>query len=316
MRNPIEKVVWAIDAFEEPDDKVWKNCIKVIRGLTRTGRLQIFPVHVAIPASSSYHYFTAADLHNDALTALREKVDHLNLPGPVKPKVIVGQDYTTTGDVKALNKYAKDEVHADLILIGSHGRSGVSRFFIGSFAESLLLHSELPLIIVGGATKFVGSFNHILFPTDFSESAEIAFDHVLPLSRQFGARITIMHVVNQASTSPILIMTAKKRHELQAALKQEKDTMRAHAEKLAAVAKSHGVKADVLIRTSKAPISETVRSTAKALEVSLIAMAAHSGMLSATFAGSTARQVIRSASCPVWLFHERGFAKGRKRRAA
>lgn len=41
-----------------------------------------------------------------------------------------------------------EENHADLIIIGSHGRTGFKKFFLGSVAQSLLGESHIPVLIV------------------------------------------------------------------------------------------------------------------------------------------------------------------------
>lgn len=41
-----------------------------------------------------------------------------------------------------------DDYHADLIVIGTHGRSGIKRFFLGSVAEQLIRQSHLPVLLI------------------------------------------------------------------------------------------------------------------------------------------------------------------------
>jgi len=43
-----------------------------------------------------------------------------------------------------------EEWHADLIVLGSHGRSGISRAFLGSTAEGVVRHSQTPVLTVRG----------------------------------------------------------------------------------------------------------------------------------------------------------------------
>ena len=43
---------------------------------------------------------------------------------------------------------AANETHADLIVIGSHGRTGLKKLFLGSVAQSLLSESHVPVLIV------------------------------------------------------------------------------------------------------------------------------------------------------------------------
>jgi len=41
-----------------------------------------------------------------------------------------------------------DDYHADLIVIGTHGRSGIKRFFLGSVAEQLIRQSRVPVLLI------------------------------------------------------------------------------------------------------------------------------------------------------------------------
>jgi nucleotide-binding universal stress UspA family protein len=45
---------------------------------------------------------------------------------------------------------AADSESADLIVVGSHGRSGVSRFFIGSVSDYVVRHAHCPVMVVRG----------------------------------------------------------------------------------------------------------------------------------------------------------------------
>ena len=48
---------------------------------------------------------------------------------------------------------AAEEWKADLIVLGTHGRSGVSRAFLGSTAEAVLRHSQIPVLVVRAAPQ-------------------------------------------------------------------------------------------------------------------------------------------------------------------
>jgi nucleotide-binding universal stress UspA family protein len=50
-----------------------------------------------------------------------------------------------------------DEQGVDLIVVGTHGRSGLSRALLGSVAESVLRHAKVPVLVVpAGATTRTG----------------------------------------------------------------------------------------------------------------------------------------------------------------
>ncbi|MGZ6267498.1 MAG: universal stress protein, partial [Candidatus Limnocylindrales bacterium] len=48
---------------------------------------------------------------------------------------------------------AADAENADLIVVGSHGRSGVSRFLIGSVSDYVVRHAHCPVMVVRGKTE-------------------------------------------------------------------------------------------------------------------------------------------------------------------
>ena len=50
---------------------------------------------------------------------------------------------------------AADAENADLIVVGSHGRSGVSRFLIGSVSDYVVRHAHCPVMVVRGKPEAV-----------------------------------------------------------------------------------------------------------------------------------------------------------------
>ncbi len=86
-----------------------------------------------------------------------------------------------------------DHEDFDLCVIGTHGRTGLSRVLLGSVAEKVVRHAPCAVMTArpdGG----VHPFRHALVPTDFSRRAEQSFDlarEVLPAD----TRITLLHVV-------------------------------------------------------------------------------------------------------------------------
>jgi nucleotide-binding universal stress UspA family protein len=57
------------------------------------------------------------------------------------------------GDAGEAIVAAADSENADLIVVGSHGRSGVSRFFIGSVSDFVVRHAHCPVMVVRGRPR-------------------------------------------------------------------------------------------------------------------------------------------------------------------
>lgn len=83
---------------------------------------------------------------------------------------------------------------ADLILLGSHGKSAFSRLLLGSTAQAVLRHAMCSVEIVRGSEKeaATGRGMHILIPTDGSEDAEKAVKMVATVPWPSGAEARVI----------------------------------------------------------------------------------------------------------------------------
>ncbi len=92
------------------------------------------------------------------------------------------------------------EIQADLIVAGTHGRSGLSHLFMGSLAEDLMRSANCPVLVArttGPATsEEVMPYLQILAPIDFSPDSEKALRYAIALSQLFNAQLQILHVVD------------------------------------------------------------------------------------------------------------------------
>ena len=90
-------------------------------------------------------------------------------------------------------RYA-DEKEVDLILMATHGRSGIKRWALGSVADKVLRSSTIPVWLVrAGApeqrTDDEGLIRKIIVPLDGSELSESVLPHVEMLVKQWGAEL-------------------------------------------------------------------------------------------------------------------------------
>lgn len=92
-----------------------------------------------------------------------------------------------------------EEHEVDLVVMGTHGRSGLDRLLLGSVTELTLRKSTVPVLTVHGKTAFDPSFDSILVPFDGSDGAEGALDHALCLSQATGATLHTLNVVDHAA---------------------------------------------------------------------------------------------------------------------
>jgi len=101
------------------------------------------------------------------------------------------------GDV--LQGYARRN-DVDLIVISTHGRSGISRLSLGSVTDSLIRHTTIPVLVVKPPTSYLNpqvieAFKRIVVPLDGSMLAEQILPRVLALAKLEEAEITLLNVL-------------------------------------------------------------------------------------------------------------------------
>lgn len=152
------------------------------------------------------------------------------------------------------------------------------------------LQSQAPRI--ERAPLFLG-LKHILVPIDLSRISFKALQYAVPLAKQFGAKITLLHVLEVPVSAPELGYLA-------AGGKDGRLDAKHRMEELACRTMPHGVEANVLIRDGVA--FDTIATVAKKRSVDLVVLTTHGYTgLKRVLMGSTAERVVRHAHCPVLI---------------
>jgi nucleotide-binding universal stress UspA family protein len=84
---------------------------------------------------------------------------------------------------------------ADLILIATHGRSGVERFRLGSVADKVIRGAECPVLVIGPnvRTQLTGyQPRRLMVPLDGSEMAELALPLAIWIAKRTGAGLDLV----------------------------------------------------------------------------------------------------------------------------
>lgn len=91
-----------------------------------------------------------------------------------------------------VNDVAKDQA-ADLIVMGSHGTSGLSEIFVGSNTEKVVRHSEVPVLVL--KHKFnKDHLKDVVFASDFSAESVAVYQKAKTLFQDFKAKLHLLHV--------------------------------------------------------------------------------------------------------------------------
>lgn len=88
----------------------------------------------------------------------------------------------------------------DLTVMATHGREGLSHFFLGSVTEKIVRHAQRPILAVRGTEHALNlPYRRILVPTDLSHTSRRAFPMAALLARAFGSEILGLHVARPSS---------------------------------------------------------------------------------------------------------------------
>jgi nucleotide-binding universal stress UspA family protein len=111
-------------------------------------------------------------------------------------------DRVTTARVRGhpsetILEYAQSH-DADLLAMGTHGRTGVDRYVAGSVTERVLRRSEAPVLTARAADGAApaGEYDDVLVPTDGSDAATAAVDHALAVAAASEATVHAVSVVD------------------------------------------------------------------------------------------------------------------------
>lgn len=91
-----------------------------------------------------------------------------------------------------VNDIAKEE-NADLIIMGSHGASGLKEFFVGSNTEKVIRFSEIPVLVVKNELQDL-TFDNIVFPTDFSDELVNTYVQAKEVVKIFNGKLHLLYV--------------------------------------------------------------------------------------------------------------------------
>jgi nucleotide-binding universal stress UspA family protein len=200
---------------------------------------------------------------------------------------------------EALERHAR-EINAKLIVMTTHGRTGVSRAWLGSVADSLVRNSNFPLLVIrpleDGASFPTARFEHFLVPLDGSRTGEIILEPTVALARAMGARLTLLHVL-----SPHVTMGARVSPLPSGRLEERLEKAEGYLADVAERLGTEGVEATPRIESHFAP-ARAILNTAEEDEVDLIAIATHgyTGVKRALL-GSVTDKVLRGAKWPLLL---------------
>src|SRR5581483_3858156 len=171
-------------------------------GLAANYDARIHLLHVVTPLlPTAYEYAVDTTAVMDSLEKNAAE-EMKKLAAPAKEAGVPADFEIRIGDVYDEIKYCIEAEKPELVVMGTHGRRGVERWFMGSTTEKLLRHSPVPLLTISASGERSGSlprFRRILVTTDFSEGTLDALSYAFSVAQENEARITLLHVIHDVA---------------------------------------------------------------------------------------------------------------------
>jgi nucleotide-binding universal stress UspA family protein len=86
-----------------------------------------------------------------------------------------------------------------MIVLGTHGRTGVKKAVFGSTAEEIFRRTSVPVLTIGPAVRRSahngGRFQCVLFATDFNTVSNVAASYAMSLAQENQSRLVLLHVL-------------------------------------------------------------------------------------------------------------------------
>jgi nucleotide-binding universal stress UspA family protein len=237
------------------------------------------PSNYALPPLGWKDLDLARDRDFDTLL---QSIQH-ERPGLLSPHVLKCEGIVWSEVVDAIKKN-----DIDLVIIGTHGRTGLGRVLLGSQAEAILRHSTVPVYTIGPnvgppATQR-GYLRSIVFATDFGPASLAATPYAVSLAEEFATRLSLVHVFphREAETSAL--------HDNATACERRLEAMLPTDAKLWA---------DPTFLVEYGEPSQKIIEVAKSRSANLIVLGAYASSATIPTTHSTVHNVITHAPCPV-----------------
>ena len=191
-RIAIKRILFLTD-FSEPSE----SALSYAMALAREHHAEVHALHVLLPEPMNYTSpettVAAIDAQEEAAQAEMQRTESM-LAG-----VVYSASVVRSADMWPPIERAVEDWGPDLIVLGTHGRTGAKKALLGSVAEMVFRRSPVPVLTVGPFAREgmhgAARFHKVLHATDFSPAAMAAAAYAVSLAQESQAQLVLLHVL-------------------------------------------------------------------------------------------------------------------------
>lgn len=186
----MKRILVPIDFSEQAE-----HAMKTAAQIARNSGGKIFLLHMLNLPSNTDDMDPHGDASSPAKVLYLEKIHE-------RFEEFMQEDYLVGIDVKEEVRFHKTfsgiinyshELNCDLIIMGSHGATGLKEMFIGSNTEKVVRNSDIPVLVVKKGIE-IQQFKKIVFASDFTDEVIPSFSRFLSFAEKFNAEVDLLFV--------------------------------------------------------------------------------------------------------------------------
>ncbi len=168
--------------------------------LARTHHSKLSVLHVVVPNALTYMNpdspVAALDMQENWAREEMQRIEQRLTGVPHQARISRGTDVWSTVASEL------DQLQSDLLVLGTHGRTGLSKLLLGSVAESVLRHSAIPVMTVREEVRLSpekqSKFRRVLLATNFAVGSEETAGYAVALAKLDEAQLLLLHACKRS----------------------------------------------------------------------------------------------------------------------
>lgn len=292
MKTGITKILFPTDFSD-----VAASALAAAGDIAKKFGAEVHLVSVVDPQIYAYAGYVSMLSNEEMLEGPRKRMEALELPANFEGLTVHREVIEGYVD-EAVADYAKHN-SVDLVVMSSHSRSKVARFFLGSVADRVMRSAPCPVLLLRGpdpaeqSPSFaLDAVSTIVAPCDFSTASEEAYRRACMLAQPYGATVHLVHALDLGALSLLGVDFDE------IALNTATERAKEHLQRVASTVEGANVVQSVI----EGDPSEVVIEYAKKVNADLCVMGnTRRSEMGKLFLGSVTDTVARSTHLPVWI---------------